>query len=300
MAIIEQNVLLASHTSYKVGGPADYYCKPTSEEEVVEVYAFVKEKSLPLFILGRGSNLLVSDKGYRGVVLDTTALNKTTIDDTTLTVMAGASLTKTVVQAVRHNLAGMEELAGIPGTVGGGVMMNAGAYGQTISDRLVSIRWLPEGSDRVIESSKEELEFGYRYSSFKKSGGLIISATFELEKALTEDLLETIETIQAKRSKSQPLTYPSCGSVFKRPPNNYAGALIEKADLKGTNIGGAEVSEKHANFIINRGGATAKDIRSLINLCRERVYEVSGILLESEVIPLGEFEDSLWETVKSK
>ncbi len=291
--MIEQNVPLASKTSYKVGGLASYYCKPTSEAEILEALTFQKEQKLALFILGKGSNILVSDSGFDGMVLDLSGFVGIDICKNQMTTLAGTQLTKAVMSVVDAGLQGMEDLAGIPGTVGGGVLMNAGAYSQTISDTLTAVRWLDLDTLSIYESGKEELSFGYRFSSFKEKNSLIISATFMLNRGDKRALKEQVTTIQEKRRSRQPLNYPSCGSVFKRPEGNYAGALIEASNLKGYAIGGAEVSEKHANFIINRGGATANDILSLIRYCRKSVFAKSGILLEPEVILVGSFKESI-------
>ncbi len=293
--MIEEYLSLDHKTSYKVGGEARYYCCPTTETELLEALEFQKEKSLALFVLGKGSNILVSDSGFDGIVLDLSSFVGITHKENRLTSLAGTQLTKFVMKSVELGLQGMEDLAGIPGSVGGGVLMNAGAYSQTISDCLESVRWLDLDRLEIFESVKDELEFGYRFSSFKKRKSIILSTTFLLSSGEREKLKEQVMMIQQKRRDKQPLNYPSCGSVFKRPPNNYAGALIEKAGLKGYKIGGAQVSEKHANFIINTGEATAKDIISLISHCQKTVFTDSGILLEPEVILVGNFVEGFWK-----
>lgn len=291
---IRENVELKKHCSYGVGGPARYYAEPTSTSELSELITEFHEKDIPLFILGKGSNILMSDAGFDGAVINLSEMKEISISENTVTAQAGALLTKTVMKAVTLGLAGMEDLAGIPGTVGGGVLMNAGAYSQTISDTLVSVTWLDMESGEIITSPKEELTFSYRTSSFKNRSAVILSAQFSLTEGDPAALRETVMAIQEKRRAMQPLNFPSCGSVFKRPPGNYAGALIEAAGLKGFSVGGAQVSEKHANFIINQNHATAEDIRSCISEVRKAVHGHSGILLEPEVIFIGKFEHEIY------
>lgn len=285
---------LAKYCSYKIGGPADYYVEPSNEKELLDAINFAEEQSLPLFFLGRGSNLLISDSGFPGVVINLSSLSELIIEETTVDVQCGMTLSGFVLRCAREGLGGLERLAGIPGTLGGGVMMNAGAYGTEICEKIRSVKWYDRVHRKVVESSVDELSFGYRWSSFKENKGIVLSTQFQLEATSAEDLLASIEETQAKRKKSQPLTYPSCGSVFKRPEGNYAGALIEASGLKGFTIGRAQVSEKHANFIINRGGATAEDVLALISHCRKTVFAESKILLEPEVIMVGTFSQPVW------
>ncbi len=221
-------------------------------------------------------------------------LNSIDISDTLLRVGAGALLSKTVMKTVTSGLSGMEDLAGIPGSIGGGVLMNAGAYGQTISDQLNSVTWYDIDRNQMHWTLKDELSFGYRTSSFKQKNAVILEASFKLIPGDATQLREKVLATQDKRRTSQPLNYPSCGSVFKRPEGNYAGALIEAAGLKGYRVGDAEVSVKHANFILNRGSATAEEIHSCISDVRRKVYENSGILLEPEVIFVGEFQTEMF------
>ena len=295
---LSQQVSLAALTSYTIGGNADYYALPTSIAEVQEVLSMVQEGNLPLFILGKGSNILVSDQGFKGVVLDTSSLTTLAFSDTSVTVGAGVLLTKLVTQSVNKGLAGLEELAGIPGSVGGGVLMNAGAYGREIAEHLSTVTWIDLKTNTLKTSTINELTFGYRTSSFRKSEALILEATWTLLPGKKEELIATVRSIQEKRKEKQPLKYPSCGSVFKRPPGNYAGALIEQAGLKGHTIGGAQISELHANFFINRGGATAQDVLNLISFATQEVFHNSGIHLESEVILVGDFTTPLWTPSK--
>ncbi len=291
---IQENVELKPFCSYNVGGPARYYAEPTSAKDVAELVTHFHSINAKLFFLGKGSNILVSDKGFDGAVINLSSMKTISIEGTKLTVEAGAQLTRTVMKVVQEGLAGMQDLAGIPGTVGGGVLMNAGAYGQTISDTITSVTWLDCTTHEIKTSAKEELMFGYRTSSFRNKKRVILSAQFDLTEGNAETLREQVLVTQDKRRSMQPLNYPSCGSVFKRPEGNYAGALIEAAGLKGMREGGAQVSEKHANFIINSGGATAEDIRKCISEVRSAVHDHSGILLTPEVIFVGEFDTDMF------
>jgi UDP-N-acetylmuramate dehydrogenase len=291
---IEQNIKLALHTSYKIGGEASYYIKPQNEEQFVEAINFALENSLPYFVLGKGSNILVSDTGFDGLIIDTKHHNRISFTDKGVEVESGALLTKLVISCIEADFAGLEDLAGIPGTVGGGVVMNAGAYSQTISDCITTVKWFDIKSKRIIESTKEELNFGYRTSQFKKESAIILSAIFAPTKGDSAQLKSKVSEIQQKRRDKQPLNFPSCGSVFKRPEGNYAGALIESAGLKGKTIGGAQISDKHSNFIINIGDAKAEDVREIISLVRESVYKDSNILLEPELIFIGVFKTPIW------
>jgi len=293
-----EGVSLHDKTTYRIGGKAHYYAAPQSDEEICAVGNWSKEHGVPLFVLGKGSNLLVSDYGWPGLVLhidggDTVATLQW--DKRSVTAPGGISLNDLVKSAADNGFSGMEELAGIPGTVGGGVIMNAGAFSQCIADTLVSVTcWMQEdGSVCTIAAS--DLLLGYRTSVLKGTGSIVLSAQFTFSKTDTPEMVnERRREILERRKAKQPLDYPNCGSVFKRPPGNYAGTLIEKCGLKGFTIGGAQVSEKHANFIINKGNARAEEVRSLIATIQKRVYEESGILLEPEVIFVGAFDNNLY------
>jgi len=293
MEILE-NIELKRFTSYCTGGPAQFYCEPATIEDVQLAVEEFDSRGVPLFVLGRGSNLLVSDAGLKCGVINTSYLQSIEINDLVLRVGAGALLSKTVMKSVTAGLQGMEDLAGIPGSVGGGVIMNAGAYSQTISDTLTSVTWLNTETRTVHWSTKDDLTFGYRTSSLKKSNCIVLETSFKLAIGDPTQLREKVLATQDKRRSSQPLNFPSCGSVFKRPEGNYAGALIEAAGLKGYRIGDAEVSVKHANFIVNRGNATSEEIRTCISDVRRNVFVHSGILLEPEVIFVGEFQTELF------
>lgn len=292
--LIKENVSLADKTSYHIGGATRWYAVPTSEKDLLTLFRFQKEQNIPCFILGKGSNLLVSDHGFYGLVIDMRLFNTISINTCMVSVQAGASLSQWVIHCIKAGLAGNEDLAGIPGSVGGGLAMNAGAYRQTISDNLRSVRWFDRDSQQIFETEKKDLHFAYRSSFFQKNNAIILSACFDYIPGDPSTLIEHIRSIQKKRNASQPLHLPSCGSVFKRPEGHYAGALIEAAGLKGLQCGGAQISETHANFIVNTGAARAHDVYSLISHARQKVFEQNGILLEAEVIFVGDFDFPLW------
>lgn len=284
-----ENVEMKSHTSFRVGGKARYFAKPESAEEVALSKDFAKENGLPLFVLGRGSNVVVSDAGFDGVIIQLgKPFSQFKFDGETLSAGAGASLSALARACATLGLSGLHLLAGIPGSVGGAVSMNAGAYGQEISKTLEAVQFL--GEDNAIrEFSAEECLFGYRSSAFRESAKILLSATFSLKRGQAADLLAEQKRVLEERRQKQPLEYPSAGSMFKRPENAFPGALIEQAGLKGLRIGGAEVSTKHANFIVNADNASAEDVYRLSELVREKVFQKSGIRLEREVIFLGKF-----------
>lgn len=294
--MIQEYIALAPFTSYKIGGKARYYCEPTSIEAVQKALDFSREKELDLFILGRGSNILISDMGFDGLVINLTQLKKMSYTGATLVAEAGVKFSRMIMELVKQGLGGIEKLAGIPGTLGGAIIMNAGAYGTTISEVVKSVTWIDRESGEIRTSTGDELAFGYRTSWLKENKGIVLSVEMSFQEQEPAKLVAEVEAIQEKRKQSQPLNFPSCGSVFKRPPGNYAGALIEASCLKGKTIGGAQISTKHANFIINLGGAVAKDVRALISHCRKNVYYDSHTkyLLEPEVIFVGNFEEPLW------
>jgi len=287
MAILDEP--MSRHTSFKVGGPARFFVNVESTAELVLVIALCKHEDMPYAIIGRGSNLLVSDEGFDGVVIHIgDALSRSFIDDTTITAAAGISLGSLAMKAYESGLTGLEFAAGIPGSLGGAVIMNAGAYGGEMKDVITSVTVVgPEG--KPFEIPAEEMDFGYRSSRAAKEQLIVLSAKLQLAHGNKEEIKARMDELAAKRREKQPLEFPSAGSTFKRPEGNYAGALIEAAGLKGYSIGGAQVSEKHAGFVINKGGATAADIYSLCNYVREKVRESSGISLELEVKTLGKF-----------
>lgn len=286
---ILQNELMARHTTFRIGGPADYFLIPDDKEQVRRIIEICKEENMPYYIIGNGSNLLVSDKGYRGVVIQLyTRMAEIRADGENIHAQAGASLAKIAAAALREELTGFEFAAGIPGTLGGACIMNAGAYGGEMKDVLEEVTVLTkEGEIRVI--SKENLDMGYRTSAAAKNGDTVLEAVIKLEKGEKNKIQARMEELKEKRISKQPLEYPSAGSTFKRPEGYFAGKLIQDAGLRGYRIGGAMVSEKHCGFVINAGGATAADVDALIKYISQKVNEHAGVTLEPEVKRLGEF-----------
>lgn len=282
------NEPMKNHTTFRVGGPADVLVSPDLET-LPGIIALAKELELPVTIIGNGSNLLVGDKGIRGLVVELgKAADEITIDGTILTAGAGSLLSKAANQAAAAGLGGMEFAAGIPGSVGGAVVMDAGAYGGEIKDIIVSADVLtPEGE--IITLTTAELELGYRHSCITEKGYVVLRAVFRLEEKPKEEIQDLMAALREKRVSKQPLEYPSAGSTFKRPEGYFAGQLIQDADLKGYTVGGAQVSVKHSGFVINIGDATAADILQLIHDVQDRVFEKFGVRMEPEVRMLGEF-----------
>jgi len=287
---VKTDEIIAPYTSYKIGGPAAVWAAPASEDVIGEVLAIVREAGIPLFILGLGSNLLVSDKGWPGVILYLgTNISGWRFDGTTATVMAGTCLLDLIRDAVEQGLGGMELMAGIPGSVGGALRMNAGAFGQEIEQTTVKVRGFQQDST-PFEAGRQEINFCYRRVP-ELERVVITSGQFRFKKTAAGTLKKRMDDILSLRAKKQPLHYPSCGSVFKRPPGYYAGALIEEAGLKGEYVGGAMVSSKHAGFILNTDNAKAADVFSLIRRIEDRVWDRFGVKLEREVKLIGEFDD---------
>ena len=275
------NEPMKNHTSFKTGGEADVYVKADSAENIIKAVDILKEENIDHIIIGNGSNLLVSDKGFKGVVIEIGSLmNKITVDGRKIYAQAGALLSSLSAAAADNGLAGLEFASGIPGSVGGAVFMNAGAYDGEIKDVII-------GADVIIRLSKDELELSYRSSVIEKKGYIVIGAEFELKEGSKEAIKEKMADFAARRRDKQPLNYPSAGSTFKRPEGYFAGKLIEDSGLKGKTIGGAQVSEKHAGFIINTGNATSSDILELMDCCIETVYNKFGVRLEPEVRFIG-------------
>ncbi len=291
---IQDNVPLAPMTAYRIGGCARYYSSPGSLDELIRSLRWAEAENLQVFILGAGTNVLFSDRGFDGLILhlrgfnyDPGKLNQ----DNTWEVGAGAMLTPWVRRTVWAGCSGVEDLIGIPGTVGGALCMNAGAYSQEICQSLVSVEVLTEELE-VKQLKVEDIGFAYRHAPGLK-GKLVLSAKFRFETGERDRLIAGIrDTIQRRRNR-QPLEFPSCGSVFKRPAGDYAGRLIEEAGLKGLTCGGAQISQKHANFIINYKSAKAEDVLYLIKAAGKKVKEEFGVTLEREVILLGFTEEEL-------
>ena len=277
---------MKKHTTFRVGGPADILVQPKGTE-LAAVIRLCRKYDVPYQVIGNGSNLLVGDRGIRGLVIEMLSKeDEICVEDDCITVGAGMLLSKTANRAAEHGLTGMEFAAGIPGSIGGAVVMNAGAYGGELKDVLESVRVMtPDGE--VKELKTEELDLGYRHSCIPERGYIVLSARIRLEKGDPEAIRVRMDELAAKRREKQPLEYPSAGSTFKRPEGYFAGKLIEDAGLRGYQEGGAQVSEKHCGFVINRDHATASDIAGLCGTVQKRVYEQFGVKLETEVKMLG-------------
>lgn len=278
---------MSRHTTFRVGGPADMMFFPAMEAQVVEALRLAGAYRVPALVIGNGSNLIVRDGGVIGLVIVLgERMSKIEIEGDVLTGQGGASLARVAAAAQAAGLSGLEFASGIPGTLGGGCAMNAGAYGGQLSDVLIDARVLLDG--KVCTLTRDEMEMGYRTTLPLRNGGVVLSARFQLKRDDGEAILARMKDLNARRRDKQPLNYPSAGSVFKRPEGYFAGALIEQAGLKGAKVGGAQVSEKHAGFIVNAENATAQDVLALIDQVRKEVRERFGVDLETEVRILGE------------
>lgn len=289
----EENVLvaepMAKHTTFRVGGPADYYLIPQNVQQIKDAVALCKNSQIPYFILGNGSNLLVSDQGYRGAVIQIFRnMSDIEVEGSLIRAQAGALLSTVAKQALHHSLTNMEFASGIPGTLGGAVTMNAGAYGGEMKDILVEVTALTENGE-VLVLKADELELGYRTSCIKTKNYIVLEAVIRLEHGEKEKIQARMDELKEQRVTKQPLEFPSAGSTFKRPAGYFAGKLIQDANLAGYTIGGAQVSAKHCGFVINSGNGTAKDIMDLILYVQKTVLEDAGVMLEPEVKLLGEF-----------
>lgn len=276
------DVSMKQHTTFRTGGNADYFVTVQSEENLTGLIGYLRAEKLPYYILGNGSNVLFADEGYHGVVLKTSKFDNIEVSGTVLRVGAGVILARAAHVAHKKSLTGMEFAAGIPGTVGGAVVMNAGAYGSEIKDIITGAKAVDEAGT-VIFLSKEELRLGYRHSIVSERELIITEAVFELAYGDSGQIKAKMKELAGRRAEKQPLEYPSAGSTFKRPEGYFAGKLIEDAGMKGFSIGGAQVSEKHSGFVINRGNATTRDILTLIKRVQEAVYDKFGVMLEMEV-----------------
>ena len=290
MKLYRKNEPMDRHTTFQTGGPADIFAEPGTEEEIRGLIAEASGNGTPYVVIGHGSNLLVSDSGIRGLVICLgSGFSAVRIDGTMIEAEAGALLSQIAAAALKAGLAGMEFASGIPGSLGGAVIMNAGAYGGEMKDVLTEVRVLEkDGSARWIPA--EALELGYRTSNAERNGQIVLGARLCLAEGDPDAIAGKMRDLNGRRKEKQPLEYPSAGSTFKRPEGYFAGKLIEDAGLKGFRVGGAQVSEKHAGFVINRDHAVSGDIARLIREVQERVYENAGVRLETEVRFLGEFE----------
>lgn len=290
-AVGEANVLLQEpmwkHTTFKVGGNAAYFVTPESAEGVRDTIELCRENGIPFYVIGNGSNLLVSDEGFSGVILQIYGnMKECQMSEGKIKVQAGALLTKVANQISKEGYTGMEFAVGIPGTVGGAVAMNAGAYGGEIKDVITSATVLTREGE-VVRLDKEALKLGYRTSTVIEREYIVLEAEFQLEKGNPQEIQATCNKNTKARVEKQPLEYPSAGSTFKRPEGYFAGKLIMDAGLKGFTVGGAQVSEKHCGFVINKGNATAKDIMDVITQVQEKVQATFGVVLETEVKMIG-------------
>nr|WP_317379955.1 UDP-N-acetylmuramate dehydrogenase [uncultured Faecalimonas sp.] len=289
----EKNVLtdepMKKHVTFRVGGAADYFVSPESAEEVQKIILLCKEKGMPYYILGNGSNLLVSDSGYRGVIIQIyKSMSDISVEGELVKAQAGALLSAIAAQAAAASLTGFEFASGIPGTIGGAAVMNAGAYGGEMKDVIAQVTVLTKDGE-ILVIPGEKMEMGYRTSIVAKNQYIVLEAVIRLAHGEQEQIRAKMEELKEKRTTKQPLEYPSAGSTFKRPEGYFAGKLIEDAGLRGFQVGGAQVSEKHCGFVINKDQATAAEVRELIRQVSERVRENSGVTLEPEVKMLGEF-----------
>ena len=281
---------MSRHTTFKIGGPADYFLMPDKDTDVGRIVKICKESAIPYFILGNGSNLLVGDGGYRGAVIQIYKnMSAVTVEGTEITVQAGALLSSVAAAAKNAALTGFEFSGGIPGTMGGAVVMNAGAYGGEMKDVLTEVTVMDEEGE-IVTLPADKLELGYRTSIIKTAGYIVLEAKLQLKEGNPEVIRETMKDLTIRRTTKQPLEYPSAGSTFKRPEGYFAGKLIMDSGLAGYQVGGAQVSEKHCGFVINAGGATARDVRTLMDNVRDIVYKKYGVTLEPEVKFLGDFE----------
>ena len=281
---------MSSHTTFKIGGAADLIVEPENKNQIAAILGMVRQFDIPCFVMGNGSNLLVGDKGIRGVVIKiANAMSSYEINGETIVAESGIKLSRLANAALGEGLAGLEFASGIPGTLGGAVYMNAGAYGGEMKDVIENVTYIDKKTLEIMTIPCSKCDFGYRRSVFSKSGDVICGATMRLFSDNPDDIKARMTELSAKRTEKQPVDKPSAGSTFKRPEGYFAGTMIQDCGLKGFKIGGAEVSQKHAGFVINSGGATAKDVLDLIEHIKKEVKNKYGVELEPEVKMVGEF-----------
>lgn len=284
---VTQNTQMKNHTTFKIGGTADYIVQPYSTDEICSVLSLCREYSVPVFVMGNGSNLLVGDKGIRGVVLKIGKnMSDISVNDTQICAQAGALLSSVASEALKASLTGLEFASGIPGTLGGAVLMNAGAYGGEMKDVVTEVSYI---DDDLTLHTTQDFDFSYRHSIFEGTNRIITEVKMTLKKGLAQDIKAEMDRLASARRDKQPLTLPSAGSTFKRPVGGYAAQMIDETGLRGFTVGGASVSEKHAGFVVNTNDATADDVISLMAEVRSRVYEKFGVNLVPEVKMVGEF-----------
>ena len=282
------NAEMSQFTTIKIGGKADVLVQPSNIDQLKKIIKIANQLNVKITFIGNGSNILVRDKGVRGAVIKFGKnFAEYSVCDEIIEVLSGISMAKIASIAAEHSLEGFEFASGIPGTIGGGIVMNAGAYKGELADVVFEVDALcADGEIRTFD--KEHLDFSYRHSCFTGTDMLVLSAKIKLKKGDKNEIVARINELSQKRRKTQPLEYPSAGSAFKRPEIGYAAAMIDECGLKGFSVGGAEVSTKHAGFVVNKGGATAKDVADLLNAVKERVYAQFGVMLEPEIVTIGE------------
>ncbi len=287
---IKRQVPLSKYTFTKTGGPAEFLAFPRNESELKNLVIAAHDNNIPLTIIGNASNLIIRDGGISGIVLILTKMNQIKVDKNKVIAQAGATIVETAFTAAHHSLSGLEFAAGIPGSVGGAVFMNAGAYGGETCSVIESVRVMTR-SGNFKNYSQSEMKFSYRHSLVQENGDIVLEAVFALKKSAKTRILADMNYLNALRQYKQPLEYPSCGSVFKRPTGHYVGPMIIQAGLQGKQIGGAQDSTKHAGFIVNKGNATATDYLDLIHLIQEKIKTKFGLDLHTEVRIIGKPND---------
>ncbi len=284
---MQTNVPLSQHTTFRIGGAADFWVDITNAKGLQALLKFCKAQNIPCFVLGKGSNILASDEGYRGVILHLgSAFSDITVDGTVMTCQAGAALGAAARIAAEHSLSGMECLSGIPGTIGGALYMNAGAYGSEMKDIVVSCEYISADGE-LCTMQLSEMDLSYRHSAFAENGGIVVSVTMQLTQGDPEEIKTKMDDLLVQRKTKQPLEFPSAGSTFKRPEGSYASLLIDQCGLKGMSVGDAQVSEKHCGFVVNKGSASCADVLKLCAEVKEIVQKEKGFVLELEPILLG-------------
>lgn len=291
-AIGKENVLtdepMKNHSTFKIGGTADLFLLPQSMDDAIKAVSILKSNDFPFLVLGNGSNLLVGDRGIRGAVLCLAKADGFEVNETNIYADAGITLARLANEAAKRSLTGLEFAAGIPGTLGGGVVMNAGAYGGELCDVITRVRYLDEAG-KLCECSADECDFAYRSSRFQDSSLVVVGCDIKFSKGNESEIRARMLDLKRQRSEKQPLDKPSAGSAFKRPEGYFAAKLIDDCGLRGVTVGGAGVSEKHTGFIVNNGDATAADVRGLIEYVQKTVFEKTGVSLTPEIRFVGEF-----------
>jgi UDP-N-acetylmuramate dehydrogenase len=281
---------LSRHTSFKIGGPCRVLIKPAAEADLIAVVSLAKKMDLPWVLIGNGSNILVSDMGYDGIVVKTDEMQGISVNSNLVHADCGALVMAVAQAAFRHSLSGLEFAYGIPGSIGGAIFMNAGAYGGEIKDVVQTVKYM-DTSGEIVQFGRDACCFSYRESYFMHHPGtVILSVCFQLTDGVQREIREKMDFYLSSRREKQPIELPNAGSTFKRPAENYAGSLVELCGLKGFSVGGAQVSTKHAGFIVNTGDATAKDVLKLISHIQQAVFEKHGIALETEIRFIGPME----------